>query len=105
MIGTHVGFLAEHRELALAAAVGVAPALAYLACDYLIVPAWRFRTARRHGPGVVGAFVEHERRRLCRLRNAAAVYEEHGHPDAAALRDEAELRALVLRRFDPRRRR
>lgn len=93
--------MAEHWGLALtAAAVGVGLAFAYLLCDHLIVPAWRLRVAQRHGPGAVGAFVEHERRRLCRLRDAAAVYEEHGHPDAAALRDEAELRALVLRFFD-----
>jgi len=32
-----------------------------------------------------------------RIGNAAAVREEHGDPDTAALRDEADLRGLVVR--------
>src|SRR5215218_2277217 len=96
MLGTHAGFSAQHWGLALgAAALGVALALAYLLCDYLIVPALRLRMARRRGPGAVGAFVEGEMRRLRRLENTAAVYGEHGHPDAAALREEAELWAVA----------
>lgn len=102
-IGPRAELFIEHWTLALlAAGAGVAIALAYLAADYLLVPILRLRAARRRGPGAVRAFVERERRRLRRLENNAAVYEEHGHPDAAALRDEAELRALVLRFFDQR---
>lgn len=96
----------EHWTLALSAAgAGVAIALACLVADYLVVPIFRLHAARRRGPAAVRAFVERERRHLHRLENTAAVHEEHGRPDAAALRDEAELRALVLRFFDQRRRR
>lgn len=101
MIGTRAGFFVEHWQLALAvAAVGVALALVYLVSDYLLVPAWRLCAARRRGPHAVRASVERERLRLHRLENTVAVYEEHGRPDVAALRDEAELRALVLRFFE-----
>ena len=102
-IGPRAELFIEHWALALlAAGAGVAIALAYLAADYLIVPALRLRAARRRGPDAVRGFVERERRRLRRLENAAAVYQEHGHPDAAALRDEAELRALVARLIESR---
>ena len=101
LIGPGMEILIEHRTLALlAAGAGVVIALACLAADYLLVPTLRLRAARRRGPDAVRAFVEQERHRLHRLENTAAVYEEHGNPDAAALRDEAELRALVLRFFE-----
>lgn len=101
MIGTHAGFLAEHWLLALVAgATGVLLAHAYLAAEYLLLPVWRLRAARRQGPAAVARLLDHERRRLSSLGNAAAVYEEHGHPDAVALRDEAELRALMLEVMD-----
>ena len=103
LIGPGMEIFIEHRTLALlAAGAGVAIALAYLAADYLLVPILRLRAARRRGPGAVRTFLERERRRLRRLENAAAVYQEHGHPDAAALRDEAELRALVARLMESR---
>jgi len=77
----------------LVAGAGVAIALACLAADYLVVPALRLRAARRRGPAAVKDLMQSEGLRLDRLRDAAAVREEHGDPDAAALRDEAELRA------------
>ena len=79
-----------------AAGAGVLLALAYLAADYLILPALRLRAARRRGPEAVSGLLDRERRRLSRLRDTASVFEEHNHPDAAALREEAELRALVV---------
>lgn len=95
---TAAGSILEHWTLALpAAGIGVLIALAYLAADYLVVPALRLRAARRLGPYAVKNLLDHELKRLARLQNAAAVREEHGHPDAAALRDEAELRGLVVR--------
>ena len=97
MIGTHAGVLAEHWPLAFAAgAAGVLLALAYLAAEYIGLPLLRLRAAMRQGPAAVARLLDSERRRLSSLGNAAAVREEHGHPDATALRDEAELRALVL---------
>lgn len=82
--------------LLLAAGAGVAIALAYLAADYLLVPALRLRAARRLGPEALARLMDHERSRLFQLRDQAAVCEEHNHPNAAALWEEAELRALVL---------
>lgn len=72
----------------LAAGAGVAVALVYLAADYLLLPDLRLRAARRRGPEALARLVDHERRHLSRLRDRAAVREEHGYPDAAALRDE-----------------
>lgn len=78
-----------------ASAAGIGLALAYLATEYLVLPAWRLRAARRRGPYAVGGLIARERRRLGRLEDAA-VREEHDHPDAKALREEAELRRLVV---------
>lgn len=78
------------------AGAGVAIALACLAVDYFVVPALRLRAARRRGSAAVRDLMQSEGLRLDRLRNAAAVREEHGDSDAGALRDEAELRGLVL---------
>ena len=92
------GSILEHWSLALpAAGAGVLLALAYLAADYLVVPALRLRAARHLGPRAMKNLMDHELKRLTCLRNTAAVQEEHGHPGAAALRDEAELRGLVVR--------
>lgn len=97
MIGAGGGALTPHwAPLLLAAAAGVVIALTYLAADYLIVPALRLRAARRRGPDAVENLMDRERLRLNRLRNEAAVREEHGDPDATPLRDEAELRSLVV---------
>ncbi|QIN85438.1 hypothetical protein GBA63_22315 (plasmid) [Rubrobacter tropicus] len=101
LIGLGMEIFIEHRTLALlAAGAGVAIALAYLAADYVVVPALRLRAARRLGPNAVKNLLDHELGRLTRLRNAAAVQEEQGHPGAAALRDEAELRNLVVRAME-----
>ena len=92
-----LGPVLEHPGTALAAAVvGVGLALAYLAAEYLILPAWRFRAAKRRGSASVAALIGREARRVERLRDAAAILGEHAHPDAAALRDEAGIRAAVL---------
>ena len=79
------------------AGAGVAIALACLAADYPVVPALWLRAARRRGPDAVRDLMQSEGLRLDRLRDAAVVREEHEDPDATALRDEAELRGLVLR--------
>ena len=97
MIGTHAGFFVEHWQTMLAAsAAGIGLALAYLATEYLVLPAWRLRAARRRGPYAVGGLIARERRRLRRLEDDAAVREEHDHPDAKAWREETELRRLVV---------
>lgn len=80
--------------------MGIVIALVCLAVDYLVVPALRLRAARRRRPAVVRALMQSEGQRLDRLRDAAAVREEHGDPDTAALRDEAELRGLALRMME-----
>lgn len=81
----------------LAADAGVAIVLGYLAAYYLVVPALWLRAARRRGPDAMENLRDHERSRFDRHRDAAAVREEHGDPDAAALRDVAELRGFVVR--------
>lgn len=81
-----------------AAAVGAALALAYLAAEYvLLLPAWRFRAARRRGPASLAAMVGRERTRLRRLGDMAAILEERGHADAKVLRQEDEVRRLLGR--------
>jgi hypothetical protein len=47
-----LGSLLEHWQLALAAG-GVLLALAFLLADYAVVPALRFRAAKRRGPASV----------------------------------------------------
>ncbi len=92
-----------HPLLLLAAcAVGVLLALAYLTADLLLIPTVRLRRAARRGPDSARRIVELERERITLLEDAAAVHEEHGHPDAKALRGEAELRRVVLRRMGTR---
>ena len=92
-----LGSLLEHWQLALAAgAGGVLLALAFLLAEYAVVPALRFRADKRRGPASVAALTGREARRVERLRDAAAILGEHAHPDAAALRDEAGIRAAVL---------
>lgn len=97
MIGSQTGFLVEHWPLALgAAAFGIAVALAYLAGEYLVAPAWRMRAAHRRGPGAVEALVTRERRRLGCLEDEAAVLGEHGRQEARELREEARLGRLIV---------
>lgn len=94
-----LGPILEHPGTALAAAVvGVGLAFAYLAAEYLILPAWRFRAAKRRGPASAAALIGREARRVERLRDAAAILGEHAHSEdrGGALGDEAGIRAVVL---------
>ncbi len=50
----------------------------------------------RRGLGEARRVLERERERVVRLRDEAAIHEEHGHPDAPELREEACLRFSVL---------
>lgn len=97
MMWTLVGFLMDHWRLALGAVVlDFVLALAYLAAEYLIVPAWRLRNAQRLGPDAVEALIAEERLRLQRVEDEAAILAECGRPAAPEIRGEANLRRLIL---------
>ena len=91
------GSLLGHWDLALpAAGAGVLLALVYLAADYLLLPAFRLRVARRRGPQAVARLMNREGRRLRRMQDALAVAEEHDHSDVGPLRGEVGLRHLAI---------
>jgi len=92
-MGTPAEFLVEHWQLALgAAALGFILALAHLAAEYFVAPAWRLRTPRRRGPGAIEALVTKKQQRLRRLENEAAVSSEHGRPEVREIWEETQLR-------------
>lgn len=97
MIGTLPGFLVDHWRLALGAtALGAVLAMAYLAAEYIFLPAWRMRAARRRGPGAIEELMAKERRQLVRLEDEAAVSGEHGRPHTREIREEAKFRRLIV---------
>lgn len=85
--------LNDWQLVACAAGAGLALGVAVLVAIYL-TPLVRLRLAndRRARERVLVGEME----RLRRIEDALAVHQEHGHPDARALRDEAEVRGYVL---------
>jgi hypothetical protein len=79
----------DHWPLMLcAAAAGVALGVVVLSAIYLAPLLLSRLTGSQERRERV---LEEERRRLRRLRDALAVHQEHGHPDANELRDDIEL--------------
>lgn len=90
--------IVDHWQLALwAVLVGLALGGVLLTAIYL-APLVRLLFAR--GRDRRNRVVEHERRRLRRLKNALAVHQEHEYAEADELRRDAEIYRRVLQRME-----